>query len=182
MKILDLGRFRQARVWSGDLPDATYPSTHVITHTVAVRCRPPVGKQIIAVELFVPLGARSMYGLIGGQFEPDEKNCLTVDVRVSSSSERLLADSLASKVDEVRVGLPDEYVAAFLSGIDIAQSEPDAVTSGKLLIDCAAHGVMGSNEAIFKNLAIVLLKLLSRASADSSDSELIEMFPHELRY
>lgn len=123
-----------------------------------------------------------MYGLVGGQFESDEENCLTIDIDVSSSSERLFVDSLASKVDEVRVGLPDEYVAAFHSGIDIAQSEHSAVTSGTLLINCGAHGVMGSNKEIYKNLAIVLFKLFNSASADSSDAELIELFPHELRY
>jgi len=101
-----------------------------------------------------------MYGLIGGRFESDGKDRLTVEVNTSSNSERFLTDSLASKVDEVHVGLPDEYVAAVLRGISEARSELGAVISGKLVIECGAHGVMGSSEAIYERLAVVLVKLL----------------------
>jgi hypothetical protein len=181
MKTFDLGRFRRARVWIGDLPDATYLSTNVTTHTITARSRSLVGKRLVAVELFVPLGARSMYGLIGGRFEPDDQDHLTVEVGTSSNSERLLTDSLASRVDEVHVGLPDEYVGAVLRGIDVARFKLGAITSGKLVIECGAHGMMGSCEAIYESLVVVLIELCNLASADISDSELIELFPREFR-
>ncbi|CAB3797221.1 hypothetical protein LMG28138_04213 [Pararobbsia alpina] len=63
----------------------------------------------------------------------------------------------------------------------MARSELGAVTAGKLMIDRGAHGMMGSCEAIYKSLAVVLVKLCNLPSTDVSDSELIALFPHEFR-
>lgn len=180
MKILDLGRFRRAHVWVGDLPNATYEPKSMISHTLAAGGRSGVAKRLAAVELFVPLGARSMYGLIGGEFHPGEGG-LMIQVNVSSHSERHLTDSLASNVDDVRVGLPDEYVSAVFSGINAARSELGEIASGNLFINHAAHGVMCSSPAIYESLAIVLMKIFNIASLDISDSELIGLFPGWLR-
>lgn len=180
MKTLDLGRFRRARVWIGELPDAAYSSINPITHTVRAGGQQHGGRRLVAVELFVPLGARSMYGLIGGLFEPWRAGQLTVEVSSSSNSERLLTDSLASGIDEVRVGLPAEYIAAILRGVDAVALEVGGVASGKLVINCGAYGVVGSCQAIYESLAATLVKLCNIATNDVSDSELIRMFPPEL--
>ena len=177
MRILELGKYRRARVWIGNLPDAACPSVKTLTHTIAAGGELQNGLRLAAIEVFVPLGPRSMYGLLGGQFEPDATGQLTIDVNVSTATERLFADSLTVKGDQVRVGLPAEYAQAVLAGVNLAHSEMDALASGKLSFNCAAHGAIGSCEAVYKHLAAVLVKLFNAASLELSDDELVKLFP-----
>jgi hypothetical protein len=177
MRNLDLGKHRRARIWTGELPDAECPSIKTLTHFVAAKAQSPSGLTLAAIEVFVPLGPRSMYGLLGGRFEPDATGQLNIDVNISAATERLFADSLAVKGDQVRVGLPAEYAQAVLAGVNLAKGEMNALASGKLSFDCATHGAIGSCEAIYKHLAAVLVKLFNAASLELSDDELVKLFP-----
>ena len=177
MKTLELGKHRRARVWIGELPDTACPSVKILTHTIAADRKSQHGLRLAAIEVFVPLGPRSMYGLLGGQWKPDATGQLSVDVSVSAANERLFADSLAMKGDEVRVGLPAEYAKAVLAGVDMAKIELNEFMAGKLSINCAAHGAIGSCYAVYKHLATILVKLLNAASDEPSDDELVKLFP-----
>jgi hypothetical protein len=177
MRTLALGKYRQARVWIGELPDTAYPSVETLTHTTAADAKSQGKFMLAAVEVFVPLGPRSMYGLLGGQWTPDASGQFQVDVNVSAPNERLLADNLAIKGDEVRVGLPSEYAKAVAAGVDLAQVHLSILPSGKLLIDHAAHGAIGSCEAVYKHLAAVLVKLFNSTEMERSDEGLVKLFP-----
>ncbi|MBN3780031.1 hypothetical protein G3O06_21080 [Burkholderia sp. Ac-20345] len=175
MKTFNLEKFRKARLWINELPDATYHPLDMASHVVTVK-NPGLAKvRSGAVELFVPLGARSMYGLVGGYFEPVESDSLSVEIYLSSSSERILSENLAGLNDEVRVGLPAEYVGGVIAGIDAACSRIDSVATGKLVINCAAHGLMGSSEAIYTEVAAALVNLFHFGDASMTDSELIAL-------
>jgi hypothetical protein len=178
MRTPSIGAFRQARVWIGELPDAIYPPVDTLTHVVAAG-RLPIrnGLTLATVEVFVPLGGRALYGLLGGRLKPTKGSHLSVQLSVSAPNEHSFPDSLAEKVDDVRVGLPAEYVQGVFDGIDLAKGELNTVAAGKLFIDCAAHGAIGSSSAIFKHLAAVLVKLFNIAQAESSDEELAKLFP-----
>jgi hypothetical protein len=177
MRTLQLGKHRQARFWIGELPDVACPSVKTLTHTIAADREPRNGLTLAAIEVFVHLGPRSMYGLLGGEWKPDATGQLSIDVNISTANERLFADSLALKGDEVRVGLPAEYAKAVLAGVDAAKSELSALTAGKLSINCATHGAIGSCEAIYKHLAATLVKLFNVASLEPTDDELAKLFP-----
>jgi hypothetical protein len=181
MKNLSLGRFRQAGVWIDDRPSASYEPINTIIHTVVARSRSSVGSRSGAIELFVPLGARSMYGLLGGQFEPDGGERLAVQVSFSGDLGRPFIGSLASESDDVRIGFPIEYANAVFSGIDVAKSELGEVASGRLIIDCAAHGAISSSIALYESLVAVLIKLINLKSERVSDSDLIDLFPRWLK-
>lgn len=177
MKILELGKYRRARVWIGELPDAAYPSVKTLAHSVSATTEPHGKRKMAAVELLVVTGPRSLYGMLGGHFTVGPTGRLNVDVRISTANERLFADNLAGTLDEVRVGLPAEYAQAVLAGVDLAKGELNALTAGKLSINCAAHGAIGSCEAVFKHLAAILVKLFNSGSVEISDEELIKLFP-----
>lgn len=177
MRILDLGRHRRARIWIGDLPDVAYPSQKTFTHTIPAGREPYKQQRIAAVEVFVPLGPRSMYGLLGGYLQPTSTEFLRVDLSISSSNERLFTHSLAMESDEVRVGLPAEYADAVLAGVELAKEHLNIVAAGSLQINCAAHGVVGSCAVIYKNLAAILVKVFNAESLDLSDAELVKLFP-----
>lgn len=176
MKTIDLEKFRKARVWIDELPDVANHALSMVTHTVHAKNQGRAKIQTGAVELFVPLGARSMYGLLGGYFEPMEGDSLSVEISLSSSSERILSGSLAGSSDEVRVGLPAEYVGGVTAGIDAACSRLDSVAVGKLHINCAAHGLIGSSNAIYSEIAATLVRLFHLGRCGMSDSELRELF------
>lgn len=176
MKTINLEKFRKARVWINELPDASYHSLDVISHSVPVGSRGFAEIQTGAVELFVPLGARSMYGLIGGYFEPMEGDNLSVEICISSSCERLLSENLAGSSDEVRVGLPAEYVGGVVAGIDVACSRLKSIATGKIHINCAAHGVISSSESIYTQITIALINLFHCDEAVMSDSDLMVLF------
>ncbi len=177
MRTLELGKYRRARVWIGELPDTACPSVKTLAHTIAAGNKLQNGMRLAAIEVLVPLGPRSMYGLLGGQFKPDATGHLSVDVSVSAANERLLADSLVVKGDDVRVGLPAEYAQAVLAGVALAKGELNALAAGKLSINCAAHGAIGSCEAVYKHLAAILVKLFNAASLELSDEELVKLLP-----
>ncbi|WP_155630710.1 hypothetical protein [Burkholderia cepacia] len=117
-----------------------------------------------------------MYGLIGGLWEPIDGDSFSVEIYVSSSSGRILPENLAGSNDEVRVGLPDEYVRGVVAGIDAACSQLSAVATGKLRINCAAHGLIGSSEAIYAEIATALVNLFHCADANMSDQDLMSLF------
>ena len=177
MRTLELGKYRRARVWIGELPDTACPSVKILTHTIFASRESQSELRSAAIEVFVPLGPRSMYGLLGGQFKPDATGHLNVDVNISSANERLFTDSLARKGDEVRVGLPVEYAQAVLAGVNLTKGELNALTAGKLSINHAAHGAIGSCEVVYKHLAAILVKLFNTASLELSDEELVKLFP-----
>jgi hypothetical protein len=176
MRTLELGKYRRVRVWIGELPDAAYPTVKTLTHAIAAGRESQNGLSLAAIELFVPLGPRSMYGLLGGQWKPDETDQLSVDVSISSANERLFADSFAMTGDKVRVGLPAEYAQAVLAGVDLTKSELNTLAPGRLTINCAAHGTIGSCESVYKHLAAILIKLFNAAGAEPSDQDLIKLF------
>jgi len=175
MKSINLNNFRKARLWINELPDATYQPSSMVIRSVPVKSRGLAKVRSGAVELFVPLGARSTYGLVGGYFEPVEGDSLSVEIYLSSSSERMLSDNLAGLNDEVHVGLPAEYFGGVVAGIDAACSRIDSVATGKLVINCAAHGLMGSSEAIYSEVAAALVNLFHFGDASMTDSELIAL-------
>jgi hypothetical protein len=177
VRVLHLGKIRHARVWIEELPDAAYPAIKVLTHTIAAGAASRNILRLAAIEVFVPLGPRWMYGLLGGQFSQDSTGQLIVDVGVSTPNGRSFPDSLAMKGEEVRVGLPAEYAQSVLAGVDLAETELKTLAPGKLSISCATHGTIGSSQAIYKHLSATLVKFFNTASLESSDDELAKLFP-----
>jgi len=181
MKNLALGKHRQARVWIGELPNAACSSIEILNHSVAAKSRSQTELTLVAIEVYVPLGPRSMYGLLGGEWQPDQSNQFSVEISVSAANERLFTDNLAKRGDEVRVGLPAEYAKAVVTGVDVAKDELSMLPSGKLSINRAAHGAIGSCEAVYKHLAAVLVKLINFSEMERSDESLVKLFPATFR-
>jgi hypothetical protein len=74
-------------------------------------------------------------------------------------------------------GSPAEYAKGVLAGVDLAQSELIILPAGKLTINCAAHGAVGSCEVGYEHLTGILIKLFNAGAADPSDEDLVKLFP-----
>ena len=177
MRTLELGKYRRARVWIGDLPHVAYAAQKTLIQNFVANRHLIYEPRETAVEILVPLGARSMYGLLGGRYVYDSTSELRVEVSLSSATERPFPESLATSTDEVRIGLPAEYGAAVLAGIEIAENDAP-LTAGRFFVDHAAHGTVGSCIAIYKHLSAVLVKLFN-LKEEPSDSDLVALFPTE---
>jgi hypothetical protein len=174
MKIFDLEKFKKARVWLDELPQCEYVSSQVLTHTVPAST---VGRTTIrraAIELLVPLGPRSMYALIGGEYSPANSSTLEVELAVSDDG-LVFPESLASPNDVVKIGLPSEYAHGVINGIDLGCAELSDVAPGKIRIACAAHGLMWSSEAIYSKAASVLIKLINLGQANMTDKAIVAL-------
>jgi hypothetical protein len=141
MRTLDLGKYRKARVWIGTLPDAAYSPREVITRVFSAGAGMRTETRAVAIEILVPLGPRSMYGLLGCHFNPDRMGQLGVDVHVASSNGPVLPDSLATRGDEVRIGLPAEYAGAILAGVSLEKDQDRATWIWQAIVRlCRSRG------------------------------------------
>jgi hypothetical protein len=177
MRNLTLGKFRRVRVWIDEVPSAEYECQRVLTRMWPSSGGGNVGPQRAAVEMLVPTGPLSMYGLLGAEIAPYVAGTLKVDLYISSASNRTYPKPIEGLWDEARIGLPKEYAEAIFDGVGFYISEGGMAFSGTIKINCAAHSHISSNALIFKHLTNVLLKLLNMSPADLSDDILVGMFP-----
>lgn len=174
MKTFNLERFKKGRVWFNELPKCEYIPEKVLVHTVIATSSKKTIIRHAAIELLVPLGPRSMYALIGGEYRSDNSDTLQVELSVLDDGAAFF-DSLASPGDVVKIGLPSEYVRGVIDGIDMGCAQLGSVGAGMLRITCAAHGVMWSSEAIYSKVASMLVKLINWGQGDVIDKEIVKL-------
>jgi hypothetical protein len=177
MKTLEFGKHRRARFWVETLPDVVYPFQSTVMRTFSATAESYEVQRAIAVEIYVPVGPRALYGLLGGRLSPGSSGVLRVEVGISSPSQRLLPDSLAVNSDEVRVGLPAEYAQSVFDGVSLAQSQLITTVAGHLVIDRAAHGAVGSCPLIYRHIAAILVKMLNAKNFSFSEEDLLGVLP-----
>jgi hypothetical protein len=172
MRSLKLGRFGAARIWLNEGAGASYAVSRVLADTAASgRVGESLGSRSAAAEVVLPRGARSEYGLLGGSFSPQRSSSVALSVAVSNGSEPLRS-SIARAVDDVRIGLPEEYAKAVLQAARVAAS---ALPTGSLTFNEGAHGAVGSSPLFFGMLARFVIKLLLVPN-DVSDDAIVTLF------
>src|SRR5205807_235264 len=110
----------------------------------------------VALEIMIPLGGRSLYGLLGARFRPSPGGDLKVATVIQRSDQDPLpySSAIASATDLPRVGLPRLFAAAVLDGVRLEIANPiGAIPSGRLAFCAAAHGEIGSSQGVFSALA-----------------------------
>lgn len=162
-RMFDVGLGR-VQLWRDELPEASYDGKEILVCDVpAAESRSP--RAALAIEVWMPVGPRALYGLLGVRFEPRATG-LSIQVPVVSGIEGpRCAHSIASLSDEVRVGLPDEYGHEVVHGL-ADQAEKLGVGAGVLTIERAAHGLVGSSRSTFAALAILIVRLLAERFDD----------------
>jgi hypothetical protein len=133
-------------------------------------------QRLAAIELMTPLGGRIACALLGGQFTPDRSSVLELSIGAANTGKATsFKGSLVESFDQVSVGLPSAFVDGVVQGVRMAMDASELV-SGKIVINCAAHAVVGSSVVAFRGVARSLTHLFSSASLDLDDSELISAF------
>lgn len=167
MQEFELGGSSCCRVWSGELPVQEWRFDAVLEKRYSISCGESSSEAFeVAAEILIPRGARSLYGLLGARFSPIKGSDLLVTLPASEeSSEQIFPGSLASKFDDVRVGLLSEYADFVTEGVATAIEDKVLVGTGCLALSCAAHGAASSNGPIFRALAYWLVQTWGRNEA-----------------
>jgi hypothetical protein len=159
MKNFQLAKWSQARIWTAQDPfdGSQRPSS-------------------AAVELLVPRGPRSEYGLLGAVVRPGPQGTVSIACLDDASAWR---DSLAGAGDEVRRGLPEEYREYVRR--EGRQAARGSSLDGTLSYEWAAHGAIGSSAAMFGRLAALVVKLLDNRERLDDDDLLRELLEETAR-
>lgn len=162
VKTFNLTRERIARIWVNQLPEPVQSSK------VYVNARPASGPwgnehilhRSIAVELFIPVGGRFLYGLLGCEFEPNEVSAPLIATPVFQREKHTVGlDSLADRLDCVEPWLDTEYHDSILGGAKKA-AEKFRPFRRNLVFRSGRQGRLGSSSALYRRLAHLCVCLL----------------------
>lgn len=175
IKELQLGRHRKARIWIDELPDANIRAVSAHKASLPINGTAP-NVRFIACELYVPLGPRSLYGLLGCELSPTTGQTSEVTIDEALGDGALFKNSLRGTYEAVNFGLPGEYVPAVINALKGASIIPKT----NMRFSCAAHGPISSAPVVFKHLANLLLRLSQLDLSQISDAELVGLFPDKI--
>jgi hypothetical protein len=156
---IPLSGLKESRVWIDESP-IDGGGTIAFRRSVKADSDVPVESRRIVVEVMVPVGF-PMYGLLGASIDPSAEG-FEILVKSASSDGVIYPQSLLSPdVDEVRVGLCDEYVDAVSESLQQGLlGRLGTLPRARLTFDIAAHGAAGSNNHVFRKLADVVFESL----------------------
>lgn len=160
MRTYEFTPFRLARVWADELPPAIYEPGIGLKSAVHRPNHRHVARNRVALELYKMVDTRTVYGLLGAEFEAASEDELVIRV-AGSQSDGVQADwSLSSHLDSVCVGLPEVYAHAVRLGA-VDEARHGGFRPGVLSFRYAAHGLNGSSEAVFQWLGRAVVRLLT---------------------
>jgi hypothetical protein len=152
MHDLILRNHQRARLWLDEDCPAECRNAPILVEEVASGHQPPVISSVV-LEVVLPWGAMSSYGLLGFSFAPHSGDRLRLIIPAESG--QVWYSPLASN-EEVRLGLPHEFAAPVLARARRTASAC-GLTAGTVGFWYAASGSVGSSVALFEELAHLLL-------------------------
>jgi hypothetical protein len=170
---LKLSRFRRANIWLDEPPPAAFRPSSERVCVLKSKVKMRTLRNIAAVEISVAHGPMTSYALIGAELVDTKIEDLQVIVPFNSTGSPFTT-SLASKGDEVRLGLLDEYVDSVFTGVKTFASSAGLPTHMAMRFAWAAHASIGSSRSIFETATGLLLNLLMMPHDVSRDE--IEAF------
>jgi hypothetical protein len=156
----ELSGHRRANVWLEEAPPAAYTASSVEAKTVKPRVAIDATRRVVGVEVSFPHGPKSSYALLGAELVEANVAGLEISVSVNSVGAPFSA-SLAQKLNEVKIGLPNEYAGAVVRGAVRCAEEVGAPVQRKLWFRWAAHGFVNSSPYIFEQVSEMVLRFLT---------------------
>ena len=114
------------------------------------------------------------YALLGVELAELDLDGLEVVVAVNALGGPYFS-SLASKVDEVRLGMPEEYVEAVMRGVQRAGDVVGLPMHASLQFRWAAHGMVGSSRETFELASKLVFQLLTLPKGEA-EREIVALF------
>ncbi|WP_437306062.1 hypothetical protein [Sorangium sp. So ce388] len=163
----------KARLWVSESATSGVAFTEPISGSF-VAARPGAPEHpAVTVEALVPRGPLAEYGLLGLAYKSTASGNLCIEVGHSASDGSRWDRSLASAIDDVRLGLPEEYSQAIFQALSSAVGAK--LGPGVLRLSEAAHGAIGSSPNFFARLSLAAAELMFIDMADASDDLLVKL-------
>jgi hypothetical protein len=162
----------KVRVWLCEQPNAIYHATTTIEQSFPAINVPASGLHCYAAEYLSHTGGHCPYGLLGCCFTSNESTELRVEIAVADPNGPLFLEALAGPLDQVRVGLPGEFVSGVTTGIMLSNANVK-LGAGVLRYNCAAHGLIGSSPDAFRRLTYLLVELIQIDNVAVADDDII---------
>lgn len=167
-----MGTASRYRLWRNEtLPAA--PAGGGTTEFELSTSRDPLSDFQVALEVSVPSGPMTRYGLLGMEYRSVERTSVAISHISNDEMEhaRPYADSLGpmSRHSVTRCGLPSEHVGALR---DEFMSRGNTLSAGQYGLVVAAFSPLGSSNELYVRMLRVLLHLME--PSHSNEQQLIE--------
>jgi hypothetical protein len=174
MIAFDLSNHKRARIWIGDLPGRPDSGGVILENVVpATMHTDRVGAQA-AIEIWVPTGARALYGMLGAELGIRAGNELHLFAPTVANPFEESEPTLAGTLDRVYIGLSTEYAAAVLRGA-VSADAGSKLGPGSLNFCIAKHSAVGSSEHLFERLATFLVDLIASNLSESESASIEQL-------
>lgn len=164
-----LSKERKARVWLKELPDVWYANNESSDHHRVAECLGTrrIIRSKVAVELFIPVGGRFLYGMLGGCAEGENSSKTTIEIADGASCKRIGAskDSLVDSLDRTMHWIDSDYFPSILEGAAAAAEEYEFLTK-IFRFSTGKQSAIGSSPALFRRLAFIVVALLAVPEKD----------------
>ena len=163
----------KARLWKESVPKLIYPTIDTIEQVLCTDLPKISGEKQVALEVMIPVGGRFLYGFLGAVFKPSASEQFLLQIPVSTDSEKIFADSIAADLDQIRFGLPNEYVQSVIDSAMFHLHKYQGIKilgSGTLCFEPAAHGELSSSKRFFGDIVAVLVQLLVLNRVDTDNN------------
>lgn len=170
LRLIQLLHKGQANVWLDEPPPAGFSASSTVTQLIRPKTIVTATRRIAALEINLPHGPKSSYGLLGGELVDSDVEGIGVVVSIGSTGFPF-TQSLARGPEEAQVGLLEEYASAVVDGVDNVARLHGLPTRATLNFRWGAHGLIGSSSWIFEKVSGVVARLLTLPKT-ASDAEL----------
>jgi hypothetical protein len=171
---LNLPQHRKTRVWLDELPDAAFGFENVLQKTLPGPDM-NVAERKAAVEMLEPKGGMILYGLLGAGFKPNSSGILSIKVAVGQAGNSSYQSPLVLKFEKASIGLEKDFAQEVLRSAADETSKAGQLPSGDLVFNCAVQGAVGSNRNVFRQLAVMVAKLILLDNRQPSQEELVAL-------
>lgn len=169
----NLGQYRRGKLWVNDLPRMDYDCIDILELSLTINKGLELKPCNLALELLLSSRQVSNYAFLGAEFIPNSGDKLEVAISVGNDEGEVLEDNIASQLDEVHIGLPNEYGQAILRSVQKTLDELPNFSGGVLNFNIGAHGLVGSSQLSFSKVTEIIIKLLA-SDPNSSDENKLE--------
>jgi hypothetical protein len=146
--------YGRGRIWRDETLPAKFCSNKTIelrSNAVEESLQP--SSAALGIEVWLPIGPKSYYGLLGLRFESAIAQERVVRVGVTACDGPPFLESIAVG-EEPRIGLPEEYAGYVADALE--RELKAAGVSGIATVDHAVYGLLGSSRRVFERLCALL--------------------------
>ncbi len=173
-KRLTVGEGR-VRVWRDEYP-FSFETFQSVDRKAAARRAGRAVAGTVTMEIWMPKGKASLYGLLGVRFQPRPKaKGLSVHVQVTTPhpTDDPFKETIAPRSEGVKGGLPKPLAEAVATAL-VRECKAQDLGAGLLSQETAAYGP-GSSPAVFAALAELVVKMLALRIDDGKPAEIAEV-------